>query len=187
MCWTQRSRTTCLCLVRGRLCIVMATALAITMATHIVMLALIIDRQSALWNLKITANLDPHRLVHSGRYATNGTVTPNHIQINAAGNHGNEKHLAFKHSHHLVRRADDMVNIHDRVNIHELKRPRRIIGHVKRRRHLKGDINVSQRQPPGRTGEAAGGAPWSVETDMTLEGLMPIKSEVPSTGGDRIT
>jgi len=168
----------------------MATALAITMATHIVMLALIIDRQSALWNLKITANLEPHRLVHSGRSAENGTVTPNgdHIQINAAGNHGNEKHLVFKHSLRLViQRAHDMMNIHDRVNIHDTKRPLRIIGHIKRRRHLKADINGSRRHPQGQTGESAGGAPWSVEADMTLEGLMPIKSELPSTGGDRIT
>ena len=168
----------------------MVTALAITMVMHIVVLTLLVDREYMLWDLQVNANMAPRRLMHSGRSDRNGTATSAVV-----GNHGNEKHLEgvqkFKRDHHMVvQHAEGMMNIHDNVNIHDYRRVMRKIGYIKRRHNLNHDESASKKHSDERKGESVkstGGAIWSIDGDMTIEGLMPIKPVLPPTGGDRIT
>ena len=173
MCMMHRSRLKCRWHARGWFCVAVTTALAVTVVMHVAVLMMLVDRQYALRNNQPNANLAPRRLMHHGSAGRNETALK-----------GLPVHSAFAHNYGDGKQFDrsrKFVNIHEAVHyrlpINRIGHVRKI-GYIKRRRiHKRG---ASKQYP-----NSLGGTIWSLQADITLDELMPVRNVLPPAHRDR--
>ena len=180
----QRSRLACRWHARGRFCVALTTALAITVVMHIAVLIMFVDSQYALRNNQPNAHLAPHRLMHSGSTGRN----------KAAYSKGASTHSAVAHYHGNRKQFDrsrKFANIHEPVNYRfavNHGRYVRKIGYIKRRRRVhKG--GAPKQYPEGRNGQRVntlGGDASILQADITIDELMPVRHVLPPARRDRV-
>ena len=180
----QRSRLACRWYARGRFCVAVTTALAVTVVMHVALLMMFVDRQNALRNNQPNAHLAPHRLMHSGSTGRNKVAYSKGASIHStvAHNHGNGKQSD---------RSRKFANIHEPVNYRfAVNRDRyvRKIGYIKRRRRVHNG-GASKQYAEGRKGQRVNtlGSDASIlQADITIDELMPVRHVLPPAHRDRV-